>query len=60
VVQIRFELLDGSMSAWQPLTLAWTSHTEPDFGGPGCPCTSYTVTATPVIVPANARLSGSS
>jgi hypothetical protein len=34
-----------------------TTHTEPEFNGPGCPCTWYTATAEPFVVPANALLS---
>jgi hypothetical protein len=53
---LRFQLHDGSWSAWQALTLHFTSHTDPDFNGPGCPCTSYSATVGSVVVPADARL----
>jgi hypothetical protein len=56
VVDVRFELSDGTWSAWQTLDLEVTSHTEPDFNGPGCSCTWYTATAAPIVVPPEARL----
>ncbi len=55
-VELRFELPDGSFTEWQEVELSYTSHTDPDFNGPGCSCTWYTATATPVLVPALARL----
>lgn len=55
-VEMRFRLHDDSWSAWQPLALDITSHTDPDFNGPGCECTWYTATAAPIVVPAEARL----
>jgi hypothetical protein len=54
--EVRFELRDGSWSEWQSLALDITSHTDPEFNGPGCPCTWYTATAAPIVVPAEARL----
>jgi hypothetical protein len=32
------------------------SHTDPDFNGPGCPCSWDEITLDPVVVPAGARL----
>lgn len=55
-VELRFELQDGSWSDWQVLELDITSHTDPEFNGPGCPCTWYTATAEPIAVPVEARL----
>ena len=55
-VELRFELADGSFSEWQQVELSYESQTDPDFNGPGCPCTSYTATATPLVVPASARI----
>jgi hypothetical protein len=55
-VEMRFELRDGSWSAWRSLDLAITSNTDPDYNGPGCPCTSYAASAEPIVVPAEARL----
>jgi hypothetical protein len=58
VVDVRFELSEGTWSAWQTLDLEITEHTEPDFNGPGCSCTWYTATAAPIVVPAAARITG--
>jgi len=55
-VDIRFELSDGTWSAWQPVDVRLTKHTDPDFNGPDCPCTWYTSTVDPIVVPANARV----
>jgi hypothetical protein len=55
-VELRFELADGSFTEWREVELAYTSHTDPDYNGPGCPCTSYTATAAPVVVPFDARM----
>jgi hypothetical protein len=55
-VELRFQLRDGSWSAWQALDLEITSHTDPDFNGPGCSCTWYTAKAAPIVVPPEARL----
>jgi hypothetical protein len=57
-LELRFQLADGSSTDWQPLDLAITSHTDPDFNGPGCSCTWYTATTTPIVVPAEARITG--
>jgi hypothetical protein len=54
-VELRFQLQDGSWSDWQVLDLDITSHTDPEFNGPGCPCTWYTATAEPLAVPVEAR-----
>ena len=55
-LRFRFELADGSFSEWQAASLDYESHTDPDFNGPGCPCTWYDATSGPVVVPAQARL----
>jgi hypothetical protein len=55
-IDVRFELADGSPSAWQRLALELTRHTDPDFNGAGCPCTWYTAAPAPVVVPLGARL----
>jgi hypothetical protein len=54
-VELRFQLRDGSWSDWRVLDLDITSHTDPEFNGPGCPCTWYTATAEPLVVPVEAR-----
>jgi hypothetical protein len=56
-LELRFQLQDGSWSEWRRVLLDITTHTEPEFNGPGCPCTWYTATAEPFVVPANALLS---
>lgn len=56
VLQMRFQLVDGGWSEWQGVPLAFEEHTDPDFNGPGCPCTWHTVTAEPVVVPSGAHL----
>jgi hypothetical protein len=53
--QIRFEQSDGSFTPWQPVAVDVTRHTDPDFNGPGCPCTWYSASAGDVIVPVSAR-----
>lgn len=50
-VEVRFQLQDGTLSAWQPVQLPLVAHTIEDFNGPGCPCTYYTGDATPIVVP---------
>jgi hypothetical protein len=55
-LQFRFELAGGSFTAWQGVPLDYESETDPDFNGPGCPCTWYNATSDPVVVPAEARL----
>jgi hypothetical protein len=56
IVEVRFGLQDGSISEWQPLSLQLSEHTDPDFNGPGCPCTWYSATVAPVVVPGDAQL----
>jgi hypothetical protein len=55
-IELRFGLAGGELSEWQTVALDITSDTDPDFNGPGCPCTRYEATAAPVLVPANARI----
>jgi hypothetical protein len=54
-VDLRFVLADGSWTEWQRLDLDVTSHTDPDFNGPGCACTWYEATTSPIVTPAAAR-----
>jgi hypothetical protein len=49
VLELRFRLPDGELTEWQSFDLDVTSRTDPDFNGPGCPCTSYE--AAPLTVP---------
>ena len=56
VLEVRFLLSDGSYSAWQPVPFEVEGHTNPDFNGPGCPCSWDDITIEPVVVPAGARL----
>ncbi len=53
--EVRFALADGSFTAWQPVPLELERHNDPDFNGPGCPCSWYNAAPTSVIVPAEAR-----
>jgi hypothetical protein len=53
--EIRFQLPDGSFTAWQALPLEFDRHFDPDFGGPGCSCTWYNAHAR-VTVPIAARV----
>ncbi|HTV21083.1 MAG TPA: hypothetical protein VMG12_20500 [Polyangiaceae bacterium] len=55
LVDVRFGRPDGSWTDWQPLPLTQTEHTDPDFNGPGCPCTWRTATTPPLVVPPDAR-----
>lgn len=55
-VELRFQLQDGSWSDWRVLPLDITAHTDPEFNGPGCPCTWYTAMPAPIVVPVEARL----
>ncbi|HTV20013.1 MAG TPA: hypothetical protein VMG12_15115 [Polyangiaceae bacterium] len=55
-LELRFALLDGAWSEWRRVLLDISSHTEPEFNGPGCPCTWYSATAEAIVVPAEARL----
>jgi hypothetical protein len=56
VVEVRFELNAGGLSDWQNVPLQVTERTDPDFNGPGCPCTWYSGTARAITVPTEARL----
>jgi hypothetical protein len=51
-VQIHFQDAGGAWSEWLPVPLTLNPHPDPDFNGPGCPCTWYSATAEPLIVPA--------
>lgn len=55
-LELRFELEDGSFSEWQKFPLETTAHTDPDFNGEDCPCTSYAAKPLRVVVPEAARL----
>jgi hypothetical protein len=54
--EVRFEVANGAWSEWQEVVLDLTERTDPDFNGPGCPCTWYTATARAIVVPVDARL----
>jgi hypothetical protein len=54
-LDLRFELPDGTFTEWLPVPLEVTSETDPDFNGEGCPCTTYSGSAEPFVVPAEAR-----
>lgn len=54
-LEVRFELPDGTFTEWQSVPLEVTSETDPDFNGEGCPCTTYSGSAEPFVVPAEAR-----
>lgn len=56
VFEVRFLRADGSWSDWQQVPLSLSEHTDPDFNGPGCPCTWYVAAPLSVTVPADARL----
>jgi hypothetical protein len=53
-IELRYRRVDGSFTDWQASDLALETETDPDFNGPDCPCTWYTATAEPRIVPADA------
>jgi hypothetical protein len=57
-VGLRFALADGSWTEWKRLDLDVSSHTDPDFNGPGCSCTWLEATTPPVVAPAAARITG--
>lgn len=51
-LEVRFDLANGSQSAWQTVPVDVSQATLPDFGGPGCPaCTYLKGTTAPVTVP---------
>lgn len=54
-IEVRFDMADGTFSDWQDVPLNITEHTLEDLGGPGCDCTYYTGTASPITIPAGAR-----
>jgi len=56
VLELRFLLSDGSFTEWQSVPLHVEGHTDPDFNGPGCPCSWDDITFDPLLVPAGARL----
>jgi hypothetical protein len=56
VLELRFLLSNGSFSEWQPVPFDAEGHTDPDFNGPGCPCSWDDITFDPLLVPAGARL----
>lgn len=55
-LEVRFELPDATFTEWLPVPLEITSETDSDFNGEGCPCTTYSGSAEPFVVPAEARL----
>ena len=57
LVEVRFRLSDGTLTEWQPAAYDVERHTDPDFNGPGCPCSWDEITLEPMIVPAAAQLS---
>ena len=57
VFEMRFQRPDGSLTEWQIVNLHIESVTDPDFNGPGCPCTWYEARPDPVIVPADVLMS---
>lgn len=52
--EVRFKLDDGSWSLWQEVPLDVSTYTDPDFNGPGCACTWYDGTTSPIVVPESA------
>jgi hypothetical protein len=54
VYEVRFARADGSFTSWQRILLEIEEHTDPEFNGPGCPCTWYEAAPASVIVPADA------
>jgi hypothetical protein len=54
VFEVRFQRPDGAFTEWQIVDLRIESVTDPDFNGPGCPCTWYEAQPEPVVVPAAA------
>ena len=57
VFELRFRGPDGSFTEWQAVDLRIESITDPDFNGPGCPCSWYEARPEPVVVPAAALAS---
>jgi hypothetical protein len=51
-LEVSFQDASGAWSEWLPVALTLHAHTDPDFNGPGCPCTWYSADAEPLIVPA--------
>jgi hypothetical protein len=58
VVEARFDLAQGGQTEWLALQLDFTQHTDPEFNGPGCPCSWFEAQARPFVVPAGARRLG--
>ena len=54
-IDVRFELTQGSLTEWSTLQLNYQSQTDPDFNGPGCPCTRYDADDRTFLVPDGAR-----
>ena len=52
---VRFRDDQGDWTAWSPVAVTLSEQTDPDFNGPGCPCTWYAGTAEPLLVPVTAR-----
>lgn len=57
VFEMRFQRPDGSFTDWQIVNLHIEAITDPEFNGPGCPCTWYEASPDPVVVPAAVMLS---
>lgn len=56
VLEVRFRSAEGGFTEWQALDLEVSEHTDPDFNGPGCSCTSYEAAPLTVLVPPEAAL----
>ena len=54
-LELHFKDPSGAWSEWLPVAMTLEAHTDPDFNGPGCPCTWYSASAEPLIVPAASR-----
>jgi hypothetical protein len=55
-LELRFQRPDNSFTDWQLVDLAIEPITNPDFNGPGCPCTSYEGHPNPITVPTTALI----
>src|SRR5262245_50283008 len=56
VFELRFQRPDGTFTDWQIVDLKIEAITDPEFNGPGCPCTWYEGRPDPVVVPADVLL----
>lgn len=55
VVELRYELEPGTYTEWERVEIQYTEQTDPDFNGPGCPCTWYDGADRSTLVPEAAR-----